>query len=42
VPNRVERLPNAAHRVHRNEAERVKQLLVDLFTLAASSTAARR
>jgi hypothetical protein len=33
VPNldRVERLPDASHRVHRDEAERVPQLLIDFF-----------
>jgi pimeloyl-ACP methyl ester carboxylesterase len=34
VPNldRVERLPNASHWVHHDEAERVNQLLIDFFT----------
>ena len=34
VPNleRVERLPNASHWVHHDEAERVNELLVDFFT----------
>ena len=34
VPNldRVERLPNASHWVHHDEAERVTQLLIDYFT----------
>jgi pimeloyl-ACP methyl ester carboxylesterase len=33
VPNleRVERLPNASHWVHHDEAERVNQLLIDFF-----------
>jgi len=33
VPNldRVERLPNASHWVHQDEAERVNRLLVDSF-----------
>jgi len=37
VPNLVgvERLPNASHWVHHDEAERVNQLLVDFFTRAA-------
>jgi epoxide hydrolase 4 len=37
VPNldRVERLPNASHWVHHDEAERVNELLVDFFTPAA-------
>jgi epoxide hydrolase 4 len=36
VPNldRVERLPNASHWVHHDEAERVNQLLIDFFTPA--------
>ena len=34
VPNldRVERLDNASHWVHHDEAERVNELLVDFFT----------
>ena len=34
VPNldRVERLPDASHWVHHDEAERVNELLVDFFT----------
>jgi pimeloyl-ACP methyl ester carboxylesterase len=37
VPNldRVERLPDASHWVHHDEAERVTQLLTDFFALAA-------
>src|SRR6266702_8646033 len=37
VPNldRVERLPDASHWVHHDEAERVNQLLVDFFASAA-------
>jgi pimeloyl-ACP methyl ester carboxylesterase len=32
VPNlRVERLPEASHWVHHDEAERVNQLLIDFF-----------
>jgi hypothetical protein len=33
VPNldRVERLPDASHWVHHDEAERVNQLLIDFF-----------
>ena len=36
VPNldRVERLPNASHWVHHDEAERVNELLVDFLTPA--------
>jgi len=36
VPNldRVERLPNASHWVHHDEAERVNQLLIDFFAPA--------
>ena len=36
VPNfdRVERLPDASHWVHHDEAERVNQLLIDFFTPA--------
>jgi AcrR family transcriptional regulator len=36
VPNldRVERLPNASHWVHHDQAERVTQLLIDFFTPA--------
>ena len=36
VPNldRVERLPNASHWVHHDEAERVNELLVDFFAAA--------
>ena len=38
VPNldRVERLPDASHWVHHDEAERVTQLLIDFFTPARS------
>jgi epoxide hydrolase 4 len=37
VPNldRVERLPDASHWVHHDEAERVNQLLIDFFAPAA-------
>jgi epoxide hydrolase 4 len=37
VPNldRVERLADASHWVHHDEAERVNQLLIDFFTPAA-------
>ena len=37
VPNldRVERLPDASHWVHHDEAERVNQLLVDFFAPVA-------
>ncbi len=37
VPNldRVERLPDASHWVHHDEAERVNQLLIDFFAAAA-------
>ena len=36
VPNldRVQRLPDASHWVHHDEAERVSQLLIDFFTPA--------
>jgi len=36
VPNldRVERLPDASHWVHHDEAERVNQLLIDFFAPA--------
>ncbi len=39
VPNldRVERLPDASHWVHHDEAERVNQLLVDFFGPASVS-----
>ena len=39
VPNldRVERLPNASHWVHHDEAERVNELLVDFFAPAGES-----
>ena len=39
VPNldRVERLPNASHWVHHDEAERVNQLLIDFFSPARSA-----
>jgi pimeloyl-ACP methyl ester carboxylesterase len=39
VPNldRVERLPDASHWVHHDEAERVNQLLIDFFTPALSA-----
>jgi pimeloyl-ACP methyl ester carboxylesterase len=33
--NRVERLPDASHWVHHDEAERVNQLLIDFFAPAA-------
>lgn len=38
VPNldRVERLPDASHWVHHDEAERVNQLLIDFFAPAAA------
>jgi epoxide hydrolase 4 len=38
VPNldRVERLPDASHWVHHDEAERVNQLLIDFFAAAAA------
>ena len=37
VPNldRVERLPNASHWVHHDEAERVNQLLIEFFAPSA-------
>jgi epoxide hydrolase 4 len=40
VPNldRVERLPDASHWVHHDEAERVNQLLIDFFAPALTST----
>jgi len=40
VPNlaRVERLPDASHWVHHDEAERVTQVLIDFFTAARSSS----
>jgi len=34
--DRVERLPDASHWVHHDEAERVNQLLVDFFASAAA------
>ena len=39
VPNldRVERLPDASHWVHHDEAERVNQLLIDFFAPARES-----
>jgi pimeloyl-ACP methyl ester carboxylesterase len=39
VPNldRVERLPNASHWVHHDEAERVTQLLIDFFAPARTT-----
>ncbi len=39
VPNldRVERLPDASHWVHHDEAERVNQLLIDFFAPAQTS-----
>jgi epoxide hydrolase 4 len=39
VPNlvRVERLPDASHWVHHDEAERVTQLLIDFFASAPNS-----
>jgi pimeloyl-ACP methyl ester carboxylesterase len=39
VPNldRVERLPDASHWVHHDEAERVNQLLIDFFAPALSA-----
>jgi epoxide hydrolase 4 len=39
VPNldRVERLPDASHWVHHDEAERVNQLLIDFFAPAPST-----
>jgi pimeloyl-ACP methyl ester carboxylesterase len=41
VPNleRVERLPNASHWVHHDQAERVNQLLIDFFSPAPQSEA---
>jgi epoxide hydrolase 4 len=33
--DRVERLPEASHWVHHDEAERVNQLLIDFFAPAA-------
>ena len=38
VPNldRVERLPDASHWVHHDEAERVNQLLIDFFAAPAA------
>ena len=38
VPNldRVERLPNASHWVHHDEADRVNELVIDFFAPAAS------
>ena len=45
VPNldRVERLPDASHWVHHDEAERVNQLLIDFFApLCQPRTAERR
>ena len=42
VPNldRVERLPDASHWVHHDEAERVNELLVDFFAPARTTPAA--
>ena len=42
VPNldRVERLPDASHWVHHDEAEHVNQLLVDFFAPARTTPAA--
>ena len=42
VPNldRVERLPDASHWVHHDEAERVNQLLIDFFAPARTTSAA--
>ena len=39
VPNleRVERLADASHWVHHDEAERVNQLLIDFFAAAAAA-----
>jgi epoxide hydrolase 4 len=39
VPNldRVERLADASHWVHHDEAERVNQLLIDFFAAAAAT-----
>ena len=41
MPNldRVERLPDASHWVHHDEAERVTQLLIDFFAPALASAA---
>jgi pimeloyl-ACP methyl ester carboxylesterase len=43
VPNldRVERLPDASHWVHHDEAGRVNQLLIDFFAPAASGPKTR-
>ena len=43
VPNldRVERLPDASHWVHHDEAERVNQLLIDFFAPARTADLAR-
>ena len=40
VPNleRVERLPDASHWVHHDEAERVNQLLIDFFAPARAAS----
>ena len=44
VPNldRVERLPNASHWVHHDEAERVNELLVDFLAVGSGSQTAER
>jgi epoxide hydrolase 4 len=44
VPNldRVERLPDASHWVHHDEAERVNQLLIDFFTPPRQPSTAER
>ena len=41
VPNldRVERLPDASHWVHHDQAERVNQLLIDFFAPARTTSA---
>jgi pimeloyl-ACP methyl ester carboxylesterase len=41
VPNldRVERLPDASHWVHHDQAERVNQLLIDFFAPARTPSA---
>jgi pimeloyl-ACP methyl ester carboxylesterase len=43
VPNldRVERLPDASHWVHHDQAERVNQLLIDFFTLPCQPSTAK-
>jgi pimeloyl-ACP methyl ester carboxylesterase len=43
VPNldRVERLPDASHWVHHDQAERVTKLLIDFFTLPCQPSTAK-